>query len=98
MREVMLKQEVATDMKDLYRQGLSISEISKITGYNRRTVRKYAKASVPPTSKKRKRKSSKLDNYKDYIISRLNAHPLTASRIYREIKDEGFTCPATITN
>jgi transposase len=96
MREVMLKQEVATDMKDLYRQGLSISEISKITGYNRRTVRKYAKTSVPPTSKKRKRKSSKLDNYKDYIISRLNAHPLTASRIYREIKDEGFTGKYTI--
>ena len=92
----MLKQEVATDMKDLYRQGLSISEISKITGYNRRTVRKYAKTSVPPTSKKRKRKSSKLDNYKDYIISRLNAHPLTASRIYREIKDEGFTGKYTI--
>ena len=83
-------------MKDLYRQGLSISEISKITGYNRRTVRKYAKTSVPPTSKKRKRKSSKLDNYKDYIISRLNAHPLTASRIYREIKDEGFAGKYTI--
>jgi transposase len=83
-------------LKDLHRQGLSISEISRSTGYNRRTVSKYVNATVPPESKKRTAKPSKLDPYKDYIIQRLKSHPLTASRIYREIVDMGFTGKYTI--
>jgi len=39
-------------LRDLYRQGLSISEIARQTGYNRRTVSKYVKAKVPPVSRK----------------------------------------------
>jgi len=34
-------------LRDLYRQGLSISEIARQTGYNRRIVSKYVKAEVP---------------------------------------------------
>jgi transposase len=66
-------------LRDLYRQGLSISEIARQTGYNRRTVSKYVNAKVPPVSRKPSAKPSKLDSYKDYIIQRLNSGPLTAS-------------------
>jgi transposase len=54
------------------------------------------KAKVPPESKKRSVKASKLDAYKKYIIQRLNSGPLTACRIYREIQDKGFTGKYTI--
>ena len=83
-------------LRDLYRQGLSISEIARQTGYNRRTVNKYVKAKVPPVSRKPSAKPSKLDSYKDYIIQRLNSGPLTACRIYREIQDKVFTGKYTI--
>jgi len=83
-------------LRDLHRQGLSISEIARQTGYNRRTVSKYVKAEAPPTTRKPSIKPSKLDAYKDYIIQRLNCGPLTASRIYREIQDMGFTGKYTI--
>jgi transposase len=83
-------------LKDLYRQGLSISEIARQTGYNRRTVSKYVNAKVPPKSKKRLVKPSKLDAHKEYIIQRLNSDHLTASRIYREIQEMGFTGKYTI--
>jgi len=83
-------------LRDLYRQGLSISEIARQTGYNRRTVSKYVNAKVPPVSRKPSAKPSKLDSYKDYIIQRLNSGPLTACRIYREIQDRGFTGKYTI--
>ena len=84
-------------LKDLYNQGWSISEIARRTGYNRRTVSKYAKAMVPPAAKNRPAKSSKLEGYKDYVIQRLNSVPLlTASRIYHEIKGMGFTGKYTI--
>jgi len=92
----MLNLDEFLTLKELHKQGLSNSEIARQTAYNRRTVSKYAKAKVPPESKKRSVKASKLDAYKKYIIQRLNSGPLTACRIYREIQDKGFTGKYTI--
>ncbi len=83
-------------LRELHKQGMSISEIAKETGYNRRTVSKYVNSRVPPITKKRAPKASKLDDYKDYIAQRLNSYPLTASRIYYEIQEIGFTGKYTI--
>jgi transposase len=52
-------------------EGLSISEIARRTGHCRGTVRKYLSSQVPPASKKRSKKPSKLNGYREYIISRL---------------------------
>ncbi len=84
------------DMIDLYNQGLTLSEISRTTGHSRTTVRKYIKSDIPPSPKKRSKKPSKLDDYKEYIINRLNAYPLSAARLYREITDMGYTGKYTI--
>jgi transposase len=83
-------------VEKMHEQGLSITEIAKKTGYNRRTVRKYLRSDVPPIAERRSPKASKLDDYKDYIIQRLNSYPLTASRIYHEIQEKGFTGKYTI--
>ena len=92
----MLNLEEYLTLKELHKQGLSISEIARITGRSRGTVRKHIKSDAPPEAKKRAQKSSKLDEYKDYITQRLNNHPLTASRIYREIQEMGFAGKYTI--
>lgn len=63
----MLDLEDYLTFRELHTQGLSISEIAKETGYNRRTVRKYIKSDTPPVAKRRSHKASKLDDYKDYI-------------------------------
>ena len=83
-------------LKKLREQELSCSEIARRTGFSRRTVRKYIKSDAPPEAKKRAQKLSKLDDYKDYIIQRLNSYPLTASRIYMEIQEMGFIGKYTI--
>jgi len=92
----MLNLEEYRTLKDLHKQGLNISEISRRTEHSRRTVRKYIKSDAPPEARKRAPKSSKLDDYKDDITQRLNSYPLTASRIYREIQEQGFTGKYTI--
>lgn len=78
-------------LRDLSNEGLSISEIARWTGYDRRTVRKYIKSQSPPMSQKRSKKPSKLDGYRECIVSRLQEHPLSAKHIYREIQEIGFT-------
>lgn len=83
-------------IRDLYAQGLSIKAISKKTGFDRKTVRKYLDTTSIPESKKRTIKESKLDEYKDYIITKLHEGPYTASRLYREIQEMGFAGKYTI--
>jgi transposase len=92
----MLEIEEWFMIKDLYAQGFSIRGISKKTGFDRRTVSKYLKTKSVPEYKKRIQKESKLDEYKDYIVTKLHEGPYTASRLYREIQDMGFTGKYTI--
>lgn len=83
-------------LRDLFNQELSITEIARRTGHSRGTVRKYLLSPVPPSPQKRQKKPSKLDDYKEYIVARLQEYPLSAKRIYREIQERGFTGKYTI--
>jgi len=60
----MLDLEEFLMLRDLFNQELSISEIARITGHSRGTVRKYLLSPVPPAPQKRQKKTSKLDDYK----------------------------------
>jgi transposase len=84
----MLDLEEFLMLRDLFNQGLSISEIARRRGYSRTTVRKYLRSQVPPASKKRSQKPSKLDDYREYIIGRLRDYPLTASAFIARSKRE----------
>jgi transposase len=92
----MLDMEEFLMLRDLFNQGLSISEIARRTGHSRGTIWKYINSQILPMPEKRSKKPSKLDGYKDYIDQRLQEYPLTASRIYREIQEQGFTGKYTI--
>ena len=73
-------------LRDLFNEGLSISEIARRTGHSRGTVRKYLRSQVPTALQERSQKPSKLDGYREYIFSRLQEYPLSAKRIYHEFK------------
>ena len=73
--------DIAHDV-ELERGWKNVSEISRISGFDRRTVKKYLEPdSIPGTNQRRKRKS-KLDPYKDYILKRLGEYPkISAKRL-----------------
>ncbi len=83
-------------IRELHAQGLSITEISDKTGFDRKTVRKYLNLTTIPEPKKRAKKESKLDKYRDYIIQKLNEGPFTAARLLRELQEMGFIGKYTI--
>jgi len=78
-------------LRDLFNEGLSISEIARQTGHDRKTIRKYINSETPPLRNERPIKPGKLDPHKDYIACRLKEHPFSALRLYREIQEQGFT-------
>lgn len=79
-----------SEMREMHRSGISIKQISLITGCDRKTVRKYIAADAPPRYKRAGR-GSVLDPYQDHLKARLAKHPLSAARLFREIKEEGYT-------
>ena len=89
----MLKGRVVMSIHDLKRQGLSIMAISRHTGHDPKTVRKYLKSGLDvPVYGPRPPRGSLLDPYKDYIKSKVEAFPgLSATRLFREAHVMGYT-------
>ena len=79
------------DIKELRTSGLSITAISQMTGYDRKTIRKHL---LNATSKReygpRPPRSGKLDNFKPYIQERLQAGVWNAVVLLREIRERGY--------
>ena len=89
----MLREIDMIDIKILYKQGYSLKNICRETGFSINTVRKYITKNAVPSYKKREKTTSKLDNYKSYINVRVNqAKPnwIPATVIFDEIKKQGY--------
>jgi transposase len=71
---------------------LSISEIARQTGKDRKTVREALKQQNLPLRKRSASRVSKLDPYKDYIAQRLNEYPhIFGTVLFDEMKRRGYT-------
>src|SRR5262252_1810715 len=88
----LLRGKDVQEIEELKRQGLSIQAISKLTGFDRKTVRKYLiQPETTPVYGPRESRPSKLDAFKPYIRDRLKAGVWNAQVIMRELGDRGYT-------
>jgi transposase len=79
------------DIQQLKRQGLSVTAISTLTGFDRKTVRKYlTEAEAVPTYGPRPPRSTLLDPYRPYVEERLQAGVWNAVVLLRELKERGY--------
>ena len=78
---------------ELHREGVPISDIARRTGLDRKTVRKYiARGLEPPVYSPRPPRPLLIDSFAPYLRERVAAFPgLTGRRLWREIRDLGFT-------
>lgn len=85
------------DIEEMKQTGLSISAISELTGYDRKTVRKYllSPQGVPQYSR-RARQAGKLDPHKAYLEERLKAGVWNAAVLLRELKQRNYSGGYTI--
>lgn len=82
---------------EMQRQGLSIQAISSVTGFDRKTVRKYLKdPEAVPRYGPRLRRPSKLDEFKPYLEERMKAGVWNARVLMRELKARGYNGGYTI--
>lgn len=87
----MLKVEEWVAIRELARKGVSISEISRITGRDRKTVQNVLWQEAPKVKRElSKPKASKLDPFRDYLMQRVDQGCLNATVLLEEIAQLGY--------
>lgn len=93
----MLRGKDVEEVIELKRQGLSIRAISRVTGYDRKTIHGYLHApSSHPAYGPRVGGQGKLEPFQPYIEERLRAGVWNARVLLREIRERGFDGGYTI--
>jgi len=93
----LLRGRDVEELKELQRQGMSIQAISELTGWDRKTIRKYMRAAgVVPEYGPRSERPRKLDAFKPYLEERLRAGVWNARVLLRELRERNFTGSYTI--
>jgi transposase len=89
----MLTVESRFMIRDGYRQGISISELARLSGHDRKTVRRMVKPDEPltPAPATRRPKVRKLDAFVEYLQARIAKGVLNARKLYGEISAQGYT-------
>ena len=86
----MLNVEEWMDIRGLHREGHSIKQLAAMTGRPRNTIRKTLREKLPQLLITRKR-TSKLEEFKEYLRERVLACGLSAVRLVEEIRSMGYT-------
>ncbi|WP_313534097.1 MULTISPECIES: IS21 family transposase [Brucella] len=88
----MIKLRETIMILDLHQQGLTVSAISRQTGIDRKTVRKYIERGLEaPAYGPRQPRARVIDPYAAYLRDRVKAFPgLTGQRLFREIRERGY--------
>lgn len=86
----MLEVEERFMIKDLFRRGLTISEIARQTGHDRKTIRAILNEPLTAAAKPRQKKVCKIDPYIPYLEKRLKEGVMNAQKLYQEIVAQGY--------
>lgn len=79
------------NIRRLYLAGADLRHICHWLGISARTVYRYKDLEEPPPRPPYKRRASVLDPYVPYLISRWNEGCHNGKRLYREIREQGYT-------
>jgi len=87
----MFRGKDVQEIEQLKRQGLSLRAISALTGYDRKTIRRYLLGDgEAPAYGPRPPAPSKLDPYKDYLQERMAAGVWNAQVLLRELRQKNY--------
>jgi len=87
----MLGKEDWMTIKAQVEQGVYLKDIAKDLGVHPKTIRRALKRGGPPSGKRPRARTSKLDPFKGHIDKRLQDNVRNAVVIFREIQTMGYT-------
>lgn len=92
MEEVatLLRSGEVNEIRSMHREGISIRTISRLTGFDRKTIRSYLREGSIPRYGPRAPRPGKLDPFKEYLEGRLRAGVWNGVVLLRELKERGY--------
>lgn len=92
----MITSEEFFMIKELKSKGMTIKEIAKEVGVDRKTVSNWLKANTLPAYERRTKNESKIEPFEAYILNRMNEGCVNAVVIFDEIVEQGYRGKLTI--
>ena len=93
----MFRGKDVEDVNQLKREGLSIRAISRLSGYDRKTISRYLlEPTARPVYGPRPTPESKLEAFKPYLKERLQAGVWNGQVLLREVRERGYQGGYTI--
>jgi transposase len=86
----MLRVEDRFVIKEMYRKGMTISDIARTTGHDRKTIRAIVNGPVTPPAQKRKSRAGKLDPFVPYLERRIEEGVLNCNKLWDELHKQGY--------
>jgi transposase len=86
----MLKAETRFMIKDLYRNGMTISDIARTTGHDRKTIRATLKSPISLVPRQRKVRVRKIDPFISYLEKRMTEGVFNSQKLLDEIRKQGY--------
>lgn len=84
-------------IRELAKRRVSLSEIARQTGHDRKTIRQVLQGKWPrPHGNKGKRKQGKLEPFREYLLQRIDEGCLNGSVLLEEITKQGYTGKSSI--
>jgi transposase len=77
-------------IKELHRRGLAISEIARISGHDRKTIRAILNGPVSPPRLKRRPRAKKLEPFVAYLERRIEEGVVNCNKLLDEIRRQGY--------
>jgi transposase len=80
-------------IRALVGRGMSLSAVARLTGHDRKTVRRYAGMDAPPprANRPRARRRTLLDPFVAHLQRRVGEGCTNAARPFREVRAQGFS-------
>jgi transposase len=92
----MLNVERRYMIRELYRKGVTISEIARRTGHDRKTIRAALQGPLQPAPQQRALRSKKLDAFGPYLEQRIQDGIVNCNKLVAELRSQGYTGSYTL--
>jgi transposase len=86
----MVRVEDRFMIKELHHRGLATSEIARISGHDRKTIRAILNGPVNPPPRKRKPRPRKLEPFVPYLERRIGEGVVNCNKLLDEIRRQGY--------
>ena len=86
----MIKDVEVLDIRRKHKNGMTIADLARQTGYCEKTISKWLKTDAAPRYRRRSRRVSKLKAYHEYIMERMDEGVFNCEVLLKELREEGY--------